>query len=289
MRHLSSPGELIDGRYRVARVLGRGSMADVYEAFDEKRTRHVAVKVLRRTLQGDAEALERLQREARVQEMISNPHVAALYGGGVTPLGSPYLVVELLRGRSLRDVLRAEGRVGAVRAASYCWQALQGLAAIHQVGVLHRDLKPANMMLEASAGPVDKVVLIDFGFAALEGSRRLTAAGHVVGSLAYLAPERLLGEPGDERSDLYAVGVILYELLVGRRPFVAETDIELMNHHLESDPVPPRQACPEADIPEPLQAVVMGALSKKPEQRAKSARHMAESLEEAAQHTNTAR
>lgn len=281
MRQLARPGDVVDGRYRIVRAIGRGSMADVYEARDERRNREVAIKILRKQLSRQTEALQRLQREARVQEMIEHPNVARLFGGGATKNGQPYLVVELLKGRSLRNVIRGEGQINSVRAASYCWQALLGLNATHSMGVLHRDLKPANLMLEPSPRPIERVVLIDFGFAALEGGARLTAQGHVVGSLAYLAPERLLGEPGDERSDLYAIGVILYELIVGTRPFVADTDMDLINEHIESHPKPPRQAAPGAGIPEALEAVVMKALSKDPKQRCPSAASMADEVEAA--------
>jgi len=283
MSQLGRPGDVVDGRYRIVRAIGRGSMADVYEARDERRNRDVALKILRKQLARQTEALQRLQREARVQEMIEHPNVARLYGGGATQYGQPYLVVELLKGRSLRNVIRGENQINAVRAASYCWQALHGLSATHSLGVLHRDLKPANLMLEPSPGPVERVVLIDFGFAALEGGARLTAQGHVVGSLAYLAPERLLGEPGDERSDLYAIGVILYELVVGTRPFIAENDMDLINEHIDSHPVPPRRAAPNAGIPEALEQVILRALSKRPDDRCPSAHTMADHLEAAAQ------
>jgi serine/threonine-protein kinase len=160
-----------------------------------------------------------------------------------------------------------------------------GLSAIHAVGVMHRDLKPANMMLEPADGPIERLVLIDFGFAALEGSRRLTARGRVVGSLAYLSPERLEGNSGDERSDLYAVGVILYELIVGKRPFIADNQAELMHAHLETIPVPPRVAAPDADIPAAIDAVIMEALEKVPKNRPKSAAEMASLLKDAVEGT----
>ena len=283
MKQLAKPGDVIDRRYRIVRAIGRGSMADVYEAHDEKRDRGVAIKVLRRGISRQTEAFKRLQREARVQEMIEHTNVAKLYGGGMTEDALPYLVMELLRGRSLRNVIRAENRIEPVRGCSYGWQCLQGLAATHSVGVLHRDLKPANLMLEPSPGPVERVVLIDFGFAALEGGSRLTAQGHVVGSLAYLAPERLMGEEGDERSDIYAVGVILYEVLVGNRPFVADNDMDLINAHIESAPVPLRTAAPDANIPEAVERVVLKALAKRPADRATSASAMANELEAAIQ------
>ncbi len=253
-------------------------MAEVFAAYDTKRDREVALKLIRRNLARDPETIRRLEREAKVQRMIRNRNVAKLYGGGVTEKNEPYLVVELLSGRSLRDVLKMEGMVEWPRAAGYAWQALQGLEAIHAVGVMHRDLKPANLMLQPDAGPIERVVLIDFGFAALEGGGRLTAQGHVVGSLAYLPPERLMGEPGDERSDLYALGVVLYELVTGRRPFVAAADIDLINMHLETPPMPPRQMAPEAGIPASIEAAILRALAKDPSERPLSANDMSAEL-----------
>src|SRR5690606_20718710 len=145
-------------------------------------------------------------------------------------------------------VLRTHGRVPPVQAASYGWQALQGLAATHAAGVLHRDLKPANLMLEPSLGPVERIVLIDFGFAALGPNTGLTALGHVVGSLSYLAPERLQGLEAGPPADLYGVAVILSELLVGAPPFRGG-DMELVNQHIQAPPLPPSQAAPDAAIP----------------------------------------
>jgi eukaryotic-like serine/threonine-protein kinase len=274
-------GSQIDGRYQVERLLGRGAMADVYRARDCTAKRDVALKILRQPLTRDHEAMERFKREARVQEMVQHKNVAALYGGGVTDVGEPYLVVELLRGKSLRTVLKTEGRVDVVRAVSYCWQALQGLAAVHAMGVLHRDLKPANLMLEPSPGPVERVVLIDFGFASLEGGGKLTMQGHVVGSLTYLSPERLRGEPGDERSDLYAIGVVLFELLAGRPPFSADDDYELINAHLSSAVPDIKTMVPNVQIPDALIDVMVRALSKLMHDRPPSARRMSMDLEAA--------
>ncbi len=277
----AEPGEVIDERYTVVRLIDRGSMADVFEAHDSQWDRGVALKILRGQIGRDPEAIERLRREAQVQGMISHRNVAAVYGGGATTRNEPYLVVELLQGHSLRHVVRSMGGVASEHAASYVWQALQGLAAAHAKGVFHRDLKPANLMLEPSPGPVERVVVIDFGFAALEGGSRLTKAGHVVGSLAYLAPERLQGDRGSAGADIYAMGVILYELLTGARPFVAEDDFDLIEMQLDAVPRAPTLVVPTANIPRALEAVVMRSLRKDPQERAITALQMAADIEKA--------
>ena len=226
-------------------------------------------------------SLARFAREAEVQAKLRHRNVAALLATGVTEKHEPYLALELLRGKSLRSVLKSEGRISARRAASYAFQALQGLAAVHSAGVLHRDLKPANIMLEPSAGPVDRVVLIDFGFATFEGSAKLTLQGTVVGSLTYIAPERLRGEPTDQRADLYAIGVILFELLAGRPPFTAADDFDLIEQHL--DVAPPSLNAIDPDMPAALDAVLARALEKAPAERFTDALEMAAALELAAQ------
>ena len=256
-------GQVLDERYRLDKLIGRGAMADVYAATDLEAQLAVAIKVQRLTmsLAADGEALSRFEREVQVQGMIRHRNVAALYGSGVMPSREPYLVVELLRGKSLRSVIKSGVRVGPQRALVYSWQALQGLSAVHALGVLHRDLKPANLMLEPSPGPVERVVLIDFGFAAFEGGKQLTKRGHVVGSLTYLAPERLRGEAADERSDLYAVGIILHELLAGTPPFTGEDDFDIISAHLGDDPPDLTTVAP---VPPPADviAIVRRALAK---------------------------
>jgi serine/threonine-protein kinase len=214
-------GQVYGRQFRIDALIGKGAMAEVYRALDLATAAYVALKVLKQHLDDlDPAASQRFAREADVQAMLRHRNIAALLATGTTPDNQPYLVAELLRGKSLRAVIKSEGKLDPRRAVSYAFQALQGLAAVHAAGVLHRDLKPANIMLEPSAeGMVDRVVLIDFGFATFEGSARLTAVGAIVGSLSYIAPERLRGEEIDHRSDLYSIGVILYEMLMGVPPF----------------------------------------------------------------------
>ena len=274
-------GEVIGGRFRIDDRIGKGAMAEVYRALDEQTSAYVALKILKRSLAADREARERFAREGEVQARLRHRNVAALLATGVTDRLEPYLVVELLRGKTLRGVVREEGRVSPRRAASYGWQALHGLAAVHAAGVLHRDLKPANIMLEPSPGPIERVVLIDFGFASFEGGTKLTLQGTVVGSLRYMAPERLRGEPPDQRSDLYAMGVILYELLTGVPPFAADHDLDLIEMHLHAPP--PSLCAADPTLPAALDAVLACALEKRQADRYATAAEMADALDAAAQ------
>jgi serine/threonine-protein kinase len=270
-------GTVIGDRFRIDELIGRGAMAEVYRALDLQTQAFVALKILRHQHVTDTVSLARFAREADVQARLRHRNVAALLATGVTKdKYEPYLAVELLRGRSLRSVLKAERHVEPRRAASYAWQALQGLHAVHQTGVLHRDLKPANIMLEPSPGPIERVVLIDFGFATFEGSAKLTLQGTVVGSLTYIAPERLRAEEPDLRSDVYALGVVLFELLTGHPPFVADEDFDLIAMHLNEEPPHVGDEVPAAHALEP---VIARALAKDPDERYANAAQMAEAIE----------
>lgn len=273
-------GTVIGDRFRLDELIGRGAMAEVYRAVDLQTQAYVALKILRHQHVTDSVSLARFAREAEVQARLRHQNVAALLATGVTTdRFEPYLAVELLRGRSLRNVIQSEHRVEPRRAASYAWQALQGLSAVHQAGILHRDLKPANIMLEPSPGPIERVVLIDFGFATFEGSAKLTMQGTVVGSLTYIAPERLRAEAPDQRADLYAVGVVLFELMTGRPPFIADDDFDLINMHLHAQPPSVASVEPRGRVLDP---VIARALAKDMRERYASAAQMADAIELAA-------
>jgi serine/threonine-protein kinase len=271
----AQPGQLIDGRYTIIRLVGRGAMADVFEARDAASQEKVAIKILREQVARDAEAQARFRREAEVQERIRHVNVASLLGAGMHGQ-SPYLVMELLAGRSLLQVLRNEGRIPLMRAVAYAWQACQGLAATHASGVLHRDLKPANLVLRPNPDGTERVVLIDFGFATLEGQSSLTRQGFVVGSLTYMAPERLRNEPIDARSDLYALAVVLFELLAGHPPFASPDDGSLIASILD-DPAPSLLAV-DPTFPAAVDAAVRRSLAKQPADRPQTALAMARDL-----------
>ena len=277
---MSRIGTVIGDRFRLDELIGRGAMAEVYRALDVETQAFVALKILRHQHVTDSVSLARFAREADVQARLRHRNVAALLASGVTKdKHEPYLAVELLRGRSLRSVIKAENHVAPRRAASYTWQALQGLHAVHQAGVMHRDLKPANIMLEPSPGPIERVVLIDFGFATFEGSARLTLQGTVVGSLTYIAPERLRAEEPDQRADIYAIGVVLFELLTGQPPFAADEDFDLISMHLHD---PPPRVGDTISTARALDPVIARALAKQPADRYASAQEMADAIEEAA-------
>jgi serine/threonine protein kinase len=274
-------GQVVGDRFRVDELIGRGASAEVYRALDQETQSAVALKIMKFTHIADSVQLARFEREGEIQAKLRHRNIAALLDSGVTDKHEPYLAVELLRGKTLRGVVKQEGRLQPRRAASYAWQALNGLAAVHAQGILHRDLKPANIMLEASEGPIDRVVLIDFGFATFEGSAKLTLQGTVVGSLTYIAPERLRGEEAGPRADLYAMAVILFEMLTGRPPFVAEDDFELIDYHVNVEA--PRLREIDPTMPEALDELIARALDKQPDERFIDAAMMAAELELAAQ------
>lgn len=267
---MSRIGTIVGDRFRIDEAIGKGAMADVYRALDLETQAFVALKIMRYTHVNDATSLARFAREANVQSRLRHRNIAALLATGITDQKEPYLAVELLHGKSLRSVIKQEGHVAPRRAASYAWQALQGLHAVHSAGVLHRDLKPANIMLEPSPGPIERVVLIDFGFATFEGSAKLTLQGTVVGSLQYIAPERLRGEHGDARTDIYAIAVILFELLTGRPVFVAPDDYELIDMVVNA---------PAPHVANALDPLLQKALAKYPHERYADAAEMAKALE----------
>jgi eukaryotic-like serine/threonine-protein kinase len=274
-------GQVVGDRFRVDELIGRGASAEVYRALDEETQTPVALKIMRFTHIADSVQLARFEREGAIQAKLRHRNIAALLASGVTDKNEPYLAVELLHGKTLRGVVKAEGALAPRRAASYGWQALNGLAAVHAQGVLHRDLKPANIMLEASEGPIDRVVLIDFGFATFEGSAKLTLQGTVVGSLTYIAPERLRGEQAGPSADLYAMAVILFEMLTGRPPFVAEDDFDLIDYHVNVEA--PRLRDIDPTMPQALDDLIARALDKQPDERFVDAAMMATQLELAAQ------
>jgi hypothetical protein len=276
-RHRSdSPvGRSFGGRYFIQRRIATGGMGTVYEAVDERLGRSVAVKVLKDELLEDPSFVERFRREARSSAALSHPNIASIHDYGEES-DAHYIVMERLDGRDLARVLEETGRLEEHRAAEITCRVLDGLQHAHERGVVHRDIKPANVVVAEDG----RVKVTDFGIAQALGSVRLTATGAFLGSAHYVAPERVRGEPAVPGSDIYSVGVLLYEMVVGRPPFDGESLMSVLESHLTKDVPPPSRAAP--GLSPVLDLVVAGATARRLEQRFSSAvemmRHLSSAL-----------
>lgn len=256
------------GRYRVRSLMGSGAMGQVYRAYDEGLDRDVAVKLMNPLSCSSPVHQERFLREVRTVGRLRHPNVVVILDFG-THEKRPFLVMELLDGRDFASLLESTGPLPPADCAGWIIQACRGLEAAHDRGVVHRDIKPHNVFL-TNAGVVK---LLDFGIARTEESD-LTAAGHLVGTVDYIAPERIRGGAGDRRSDLFSVGVLLHELLSGSRPFPGKSVSGVLRCIVEK---PPAELPP--DLPPGLTEVVCTALAKDPEKRHQSAAELAAALE----------
>jgi eukaryotic-like serine/threonine-protein kinase len=262
------------GPYEVVQQLGRGGMARVYLARSPERP-EVALKVLEPEFAGQARSA-RFSREVDAAARLSHPGCARLLDHGSTTDGVLYLAIERLRGPTLREALAARRRLPIREVLEIGRQICAALAHAHAAGVMHRDIKPENIMYRGP-GAAGGVVLIDFGLSRLRDDVPLTVAGTCLGSPSYVAPERLLERPADGRADLYAVGVVLYELTAGRPPFVGSGPLEIARQHIVTRAQPLRELRPAA--PAALAAAVHRALEKQPELRFARAEIMGRSLE----------
>src|SRR4051794_11747029 len=241
-------------------------MAEVWEGVDEVLARSVAIKVLHRHLAGDQAFIERFRREAVAAARLAHPNVVTTYDAA-TEGDEAFIVMELVRGRSVRRALSDDGPFGAERAVTIATQVATALAHAHAHGLVHRDIKPANILLcEDPDGSVQAKVA-DFGIAKAMSTPdgELTMTGSIVGTAKYLAPEQVEGREPDGRSDIYALGITLYEMLCGRAPFNGDTELATALAHLRSDPTPPRRIRP--GIPAPLEAAVLHAMARDPDDR----------------------
>src|SRR5215218_1001211 len=267
-RAMTEPaGRPLGGRYRMEALLATGGMGEVWAARDLLLDRAVAVKVLGPAFAGDGRAAERLRREARAAGRLEHPAIARVLDLGEDG-GRPYLVMELLEGESLAERIARAGPMGPAEAARVVAAVADALEAAHRAGVVHRDVKPGNVFLGADGS----VKVLDFGIAAAAGEAALTT-GDLIGTAAYLAPERALGHRATPAADVYALGVVLYELLAGRRPFEAGSDIELAMAHVHARPTPLAQAAP--GTPPLLVAACEQAMARDPSSRPPSAAALA--------------
>jgi serine/threonine-protein kinase len=276
-------GTKLADRYQIISVIGHGGMGVVYKARHELMDRIVAIKMLKPQLIMDAQSAQRFQQEAKAASRLSHANVITLFDFGMTATGQPYLVMDYLPGTSLADLIKQEGRVGVERFLRICAQVCDALDHAHRHGIIHRDLKPGNIMLTVREGEPDFVKVVDFGVAKIlpfagEDSQSVTQSGEVFGSPVYMSPEQCVGEPLDVRSDVYSMGVVMYEMLTGRVPLRGKDIIQtIMMHKCD---MPPRfsQVRPDLNLPERLETVVFNALQKDPAQRHQTMAELKEDL-----------
>jgi serine/threonine-protein kinase len=262
--------EVVAGRYRLGPVIGRGGMGEVRRALDLRLDRDVAIKFLRADLAAELEVRRRFADEATAAAKLGHPNVVTVFDTG-EHAGEPYIVMECLAGRTLADEL-VDGPLAEVRVRHIALAVLGALAAAHQIGIVHRDIKPANILI-ADDGSAK---VADFGIAKSTEGLDHTLTGQIIGTPAYLAPERLEGKRATPESDLYSLGVVLYEALAGRKPFSGDTPIVLA--HAVHTAVPESLPLVRPDIDASLAATVARAMEKSPERRFRTAKDMADSL-----------
>ncbi len=267
-----SPGTLIDDRYKVLSRLGRGGMADVFLAEDQQLGRKVAVKLLHRRFAEDPGFVERFRREARAAAGLQHPNVVSVYDRGEYD-GTYYIAMEYLPGHTLKQLIAEQAPIEPLRAIEITLQILQAARFAHRRGVIHRDLKPHNVMIDDA----DQAKVTDFGIARA-GASDMTETGSIMGTAQYLSPEQAQGHAVSAASDLYAVGVVLYEMLTGRVPFDAESAVTIALKHVSEAPVPPSRVSP--GIPPELEQVVLWALNKDPADRPADAEQLIAALEQ---------
>jgi serine/threonine-protein kinase len=276
------PGTVIAERYRIEQLIGEGAMGTVYRVEHVHMHQRFALKILGEALGDNEELVARFEREAMATANIDHPNVATATDFGRTTEGASFLVLELVQGESLRHIVE-RGRLPVARAISIAVQIGRALAKAHSLGIVHRDLKPENVMLVTREDGSELVKVLDFGIAKMpthpraSSAQPLTRLGAIIGTPHYMAPEQALGEAVNSAADLYAVGVILFEMLTGKRPFDHEDVLKVMGMHLASAPPPLRASAP--DIPEPVEAIVARLLEKQPEARFRTAADLLAALE----------
>jgi eukaryotic-like serine/threonine-protein kinase len=264
------PEQVIGGRYRVVRKLGGGGMADVYLCEDLTLGRHVAIKVLLQRYLNDPTFVERFRREAKAAAGLNQQNLVAIYDWGEVD-GTYYIVMEYVEGETLKDLIRRRGRLSGNESVAVTLQLLAAVDFAHRSGIVHRDIKPQNIMIDRDG----TAKVMDFGIARA-GDSGMTEAGSILGTAQYLAPEQAKGYPVDERSDLYSVGVCLYEMLTGTVPFKGDSAVTVALKHVNEVPVEPSELVP--GMPYAMNQIVLKAMAKDPGDRYQSAAEFARDL-----------
>ncbi|CAN5620072.1 hypothetical protein BH10CYA1_BH10CYA1_57310 [soil metagenome] len=265
-------GTTLADKYRIESEIGRGGMSIVYKGRHELMDRMVAIKMLQAQLVNDQTSIKRFKQEAKAASCLTHTNVITVYDCDVSPGGQPYLVMDYLIGESLADIIKRENHVEEMRALNIFIQACDALEHAHLKGVLHRDLKSSNIMLVDFEGKIDVVKVVDFGIAKLmpnsgKQSQNLTQTGEIFGSPIYMSPEQCLGSHLDARSDIYSMGAMLYESLMGMPPLMGDTIIDTMQMHVSTVPACFADMRHDLNIHPQFEAVVFKALEKKPEDR----------------------
>jgi serine/threonine-protein kinase len=272
-------GQVLDGRYLVESVLGEGGMGIVYKAVHTTLRKPLAIKVLRPEVSKNEQIVMRFKQEAQSASQIGNQHIIDISDFGELGDGSTYFVMEFLNGISLTTAME-RGKIDTPRTIRIAKQLCRALGAAHEHGIVHRDMKPDNVQLAERGADKDFVKVLDFGIAKVGGSTsKLTQAGQVFGTPHYMSPEQCAGTAVDHRTDLYAVGVILYEMATGQVPFDADNLMGILTKHLYENPIPPHELPPPVDVPPALEAVILKCLAKKPELRYQSMHELLLDLE----------
>jgi eukaryotic-like serine/threonine-protein kinase len=259
------------GNYKITEKLGEGGMGAVYKGVDLMLEREVAIKALRPELASQPQVVERFRSEAVTLAKLNHQNIAALYS--FFRQGDEFfMVMEFMRGRTLDEIVSKSGPMSCEEAVPLFCHALEGIGYAHRLGIIHRDIKPANMMLTDDG----TLKVMDFGIARVLGTARMTRAGNLIGTIEYMSPEQVRGQETDERADIYALGVLLFELLTGRLPFASENEYELMKMQIEHAPPAPRSLAPH--IPEAIERAILKAMAKRPEDRFQSAHEFRDEL-----------
>ena len=274
-------GKTVD-KYLIQSMLGEGGMAVVYKAHHTIMERTVVIKVMQGWLLSNKKSIERFMRECKVTAKLNHPNIVTVYDVGAINEKAPYLVMEYIKGEALADRIQRQGALSFKTVANIVIQICRGLQEAHNHGIIHRDLKPDNILLQDKSDRPDWVKIVDFGIShfAKGGGQRLTKTGRMVGTPEYIAPEQLKDKPMDNRTDLYAIGIIMYEMLTGKVPFEGESAESILMKHLLEEPTPMVEHKPEFKDGTPFDDIIHRLLQKEPDERFQTATELRLEMEE---------